>query len=370
MSLFKRRRVNEPTFPCACPYCGETVRYFAFLLPASEVRKEKLTGNLESGDLIVDQFNCPKEFRLEYLREREGSNLPTAAVLKSDGRSIRLPKRVCPKCHKKLYSDFGMLRQKSISIVGFRGSGKTTYLCALYGQLMRNKAFTFFGTNTEGLAANLEILENNSKVLHDQSLGRETSEDALKWVATSEVSDPYIFSNTGNMFYLRDIPGEYFINENADRLSLVGNYIRSSDAMIFIIDFDHIDEAIEVLSTLYKSFGRLSVETAFVITKKDLIQSTMDIPAQSSVWKVCDYTDGRPINPDEIKKKSKAICDIIVQNRCERLLSCIDEYMRGCKGTWFISGVFDREGNFNTEGLEEPFLWLLGKLGMYRIEGG
>ena len=366
MSWFKRRRVKEPTFPCACPYCGEIARYFAFLLPASGAKDEKLTGNLESGDLIVDQFNCPKGFKFEYLREREGSDLPNAAVLKSDGRSIRLTKRVCPKCHKELYSDFGMLRQKSISIIGSPESGKTTYLCALYGRLRQ----TFSGTNTDGLATNLEILEKNSKVLHDQSLGRETPEDALKWVATSEVSDPYIFRNTRNMFYLRDIPGEYFNNENAGRLSLAGNYIKSSDAMIFIIDFGHIDEAIEVIHTIHDSFGGLSVETAFVITKKDLIQSTMDIPAQSPVWRVCDYTDGRPISTDEIRTKSRAIRDTIVKNRCEQLLSCIDEYMGGRKGTWFISGVFDREGNFNTEGLEEPFLWLLGKLGMYRIEGG
>lgn len=319
---------------------------------------EKMPTNLPK---TVDPAYVP--FEDDY---REYNNAGMLIALKDiDGDNSMLTARICPYCHNYINSLSGTEKHHIISVVGFMGSGKTTYESALIYALRQDH----FGCINASECRNANALEDGIDAL---LRGEEVN-------STQAKEGPFHYQITfGNsaatnfLMSMVDLPGEKFSESNA--LKTVGRAIPASDTCVFLVDLENSSKACSVLGSLITNYRNKltagNVNIAVVLYKADkLLKMFPDVPEFLTFRQERDYTGCAPVNLERIEKNSNEILKYVVRH--DAMLDSLntslhsnnipDENIR-----WFAA-FSTQKGKLAPNNVEEPLLWSLARKGMYPI---
>ena len=217
--------------------------------------------------------------------------------------------RICPYCHNKLPLHYGKNPQKFISILGVSTSGKTVFLKQLLSKLQDSLQGGILSHVNGSFVDQLSLPDDdNSYLTLNQPLPDSTK--------TLNFKVPYFVTMTFEKkkelktydFVIYDVAGEILVDlvkENPNRFEFFAGYIKSSDAIIMLIDPMQLVNnpipkypASNMISTLYRVFGgQVPVPTAITISKSDLLLS-------SALIKESLNPDGVFFNPNSVIMKN------------------------------------------------------------------
>lgn len=239
--------------------------------------------NVEDSFFIpwVDQSNKSAMIVGDYIADNDGF----IEKIEDKCGHFESKTRICPYCHNKLPLHYGKNPQKFISILGVSASGKTVFLKQLLAKLKDSLQGGIL-SHVNGAFVELTLPDDdNSYLTLNQPLPDSTK--------TLNFKVPYFITMTFEKenelttydFVMYDVAGEILVDlsrENPNRFEFFAGYIKSSDAIIMLIDPMQLVNnpipkypASEMISTLYSVFGgQIPAPTAITISKSDLLLSS------------------------------------------------------------------------------------------------
>ncbi|MCL2577336.1 MAG: hypothetical protein FWE27_04720 [Defluviitaleaceae bacterium] len=411
MGFFKRKKEKierkklDTTHEIVCLYCFRDFAHDRVMFRALEAldadgyeaRYDDILDEYRSqfgmgsaGELAValdpDEFN---EVNKSYFRG-------VLSSLKDDYGNITT-QRICPYCHNILPQSAGFAPSTIISVVGASQSGKSVYLTSLIHTLrtITPRNFPIFCTpinNEMGRRFRFEyedpLIERG--ILLDPTQKEKQQEPFIFTFSFSDESKPEI-----NIAFF-DVAGEGLVDTNY--MDIYAAHIRNSSGILFLVDplqfravgkkiqlknaleyeLGYSDEPAEVLSGLvedyiYKQGGGVSeIPTAVVLTKTDLLEALQNdgeyISENSRIF--TNFTHRTFFNLNEFYN---------INDETENFISEIDPNFRNALKRRFADlGFFAvsalgtkpesrRIASFSPVRVDEPFLWILHRLGY--IEG-
>lgn len=374
--MAKQERITTNAFqlyPIFCPYCMKTY-------PANNVVfRKKRTENISSYDFLDDPY---LQYYNETFRKKKPTYLPRtidpAYILSEDEKlyergmlvGVRdvegdhqiATERLCPYCHNPLIRLAGTMKTHVLSVVGFKGSGKTTYESTLLDVMETDH----IGVLNCSECDNPTVLNDNIPLIRaGQAVNSTQAEEGpfhYQITFNKEHAESFILN-------MVDLPGEYFNNPNS--IGTAGEAIPNSDTCIFLVDLKQLEEAKKVFGTLVSNYrtrllsGRVNV--AVVLYKADqLIKRFPQIPTFLSFRQKRDYRDSAPIKMAQIDANSEAIIKYIVQKDewLGALHTALSQNIPVANLRWFAAFSMDN-GVYAPNNVEEPLLWSLALKGMY-----
>jgi hypothetical protein len=409
--IFKKHnssRDNEikKTHEIICPFCFEK-----FLPDKVVFRVERLEGDYQLKkddelDKYREMFGMDGAGDIEPVIEKADSSILNPII--QDGIKVGLydkngnktMRRLCPKCHNDLPVTAGKTASKVISIVGASQVGKSVYIASLIHTLRNSTAGNF---NAACIPLTTEI-SSRFRSFYDEPIFK----NGVLLSSTNKVrQEPLIFqfifedtSKSPLTLVFFDVAGEPLTNQGF--LNTYANHIKNSSGLIFMVDplqIDMIrekfffiigDEAVDMASkftnpedvaiSLYSDFiahehnSHTEIPTAIVITKSDLLHALKDedgeyIKPNSNIF--YNYTHRGYFNLSEFNN---------IDQEVRKFIQKVDPAFKGTMGKFFKkTGYFavsalgsnpvdqQLKGVVSPTRVDEPFLWLLHKLGF--IEG-
>ncbi|MCL2225718.1 MAG: hypothetical protein FWB96_12195 [Defluviitaleaceae bacterium] len=407
MGFFKRKKNSiekkrlDTTHEIVCLYC---FRDFAH----DRVMFRALAG------LDADGYEARCDVVLDEYRDRFGmgsaGELPVALdpdefneVSKSYFRGVLssltddygnvTTQRICPFCHNSLPQSAGFAPSTVISVVGASQAGKSVYLTSLIHTLktITPRNFPVFCTpinNEMGRRFKFEyedpLIEHG--MLLDPTQKEKQQEPFIFTFSFADESKPEI-----NIAFF-DVAGEGLVDTNY--MDIYAAHIRNSGGILFLVDplqfravgrkirlknaldleLDYSDEPAEVLSGLvedyiYKQGGGVSdAPAAVVLTKTDLLEALQNdgeyLSENSRIF--TNFTHRQFFNLrefNEINDETEAFISEIdpnFRNALKRRFANLGFFAVSALGTRPESG---RVVSFSPVRVDEPFLWILHKLG-------
>ncbi|MEI6131420.1 MAG: GTPase domain-containing protein [Bacillota bacterium] len=288
-----------------------------------------------------------------------------------DKTGNELDDRLCPYCHSEFHTGFGERETFPFSVIGNTNAGKTTYLSAISKQVKNSIFLNLIHVGGE------KTIERYGEVL-DKTEFKDLSDNSKSTVA---FLGPYIYDAITNIpvtkktpkkkdatlvFY--DLPGESF--KNPEDISKNASYISHSSGWIFLIDptMDH-KNAVSVFDSIYNSFiasgNRHKTNIALVINKGDLL-TDIGNDEYFTAMQQRTYFEKEPLDLQLVKKNSDEIRRVIVNKSGDlrALEANVSKFFGEKNFSWFITSCFNQDG-FKPINCEEPFYWLLSKIGLY-----
>lgn len=359
----------------------------------------------------------------EYVSKRGLSLVPMGRVLvgrrslhlgegvRCDSCGVRSTTRVCPYCHQDLGPELGQIKdQKIIAIIGGRATGKTNYIAALINRMQTEVAARF------GTAVNMIGEDTRQRWRNDFYTPLFIRKEVLGGTQSAAV-DPSVraplmfrfkFADGSRLRVLNisffDAAGEDL--HTLSTMSVYNRYICHADGIIFLLDplqiptvreeltlGNHLPAAslpvedvhaypeyiVENLRMLFEQELRLApqqkvkVHIAFALSKVDALMPLLD---SGSALK-------RPSrHPGWLDLRDVAWVNTEIENY---LVSWIhDAFMNGIRHnfasyTFFGVSAFGDQpdasnlrlrGTISPLRVEDPFLWILYKLGFIQSNNG
>ncbi|KQO18576.1 TRAFAC clade GTPase domain-containing protein [Paenibacillus sp. Leaf72] len=310
-------------------------------------------------------------------------------------------RRLCPKCHNELPVTSGKVPSNIISIIGASQVGKSVYMTALIHTLQNTTADHF---NAACMPLTAEISRKFRTNYEEPLFGRG---DLLASTQKEKMQEPFIFqfvfrdeSKPPLTLVFFDVAGEGMVEE--DYLGLHGQHIKNSSGILFMVDplqirsireklrINHgdkpgewapqYDEPRDVVLTMFKDFiayqdnSKTDIPTAVVLTKSDMLHALKDeegeyIKSNSNIFH--NMVHRNYFNLTEFEN---------IDGEMRRFIEKVDRPFKGTMDVYFkdtayyaVSALGSNPVNQKMETVvspirvDEPFIWLLYKLGY--IEG-
>jgi len=412
MGLFSRKKQAierakmDTTHEIVCLYCFRNFTHDRVMFRASEALDAE--GYRPRRDEYLDEYRA--RFHMDSAGELPAALDPDefSEVNKSFYRGVLCSlkddygyvttRRICPFCHNDIPQSAGFAPSTIISVVGASQSGKSVYLTSLIHTLktITPRNFPIFCTpisNEMGRKFKFEyedpLIENG--MLLDPTQKEKQQEPFIFTFSFSDETKPEI-----NIAFF-DVAGEGMVD--TAYMDIYASHIRNSSGILFLVDplqFRAVgkkialrnnlnyavglfsDEPADVLSGLvedyiYKQGGGISeIPTAVVLTKTDLLEVLRDdgeyIDEASRIF--TNYTHRTFFNLSEFwdinaeTEEFVAEIDPNFRNALKRRFSDLGFFAVSALGT---RPEGQRVASFAPIRVDEPFLWILHRLGY--IEG-
>jgi hypothetical protein len=414
MGLFKKkadkikRAKIEETHEIVCLYCFKNFDHDKVLFRALEAVDTE--GYRAEADTVLDAYRA--RFHME-----EAGDLPVvlnpndfSEVNKSYHRGIlsaliddhknMTTLRLCPHCHNVLPQSAGFAPSTIISFVGASQAGKSVYLTSLVHTLktLTPRNFQIFCTpiNNETGRKFKEAYEN--PLIENGELLNPTQKEKQQ--------EPFIFTfsfadNTLpeiNIAFF-DAAGEGMVDN--DYMDIYASHIRNSSGVMFLVDPMQLrtlgkkiallnqmdtdpsvtDEPVEVLSGLVENYiykqasGISQIPTAVVLTKTDLLRPLQEageyVRKDSQFFS--NFTHKGYLDLEAFTQIDSEVDEFLMhtdpnfRNALKRRFAQLGFFAVSALGA-NPDTIRQRVASFAPVRVDEPFLWLLYKLGY--INGG
>ncbi len=320
---------------------------------------------------------------IKIRRKNSGSEIITSIVDKNDRESSV---RLCRRCHNILPVEIGFHDTTVISVAGISQSGKSAYMMALTQKLMEGIAGTSFVPQDLGTYRKFKNVYDNGSLPEATPPGKRQSAYIYKFSAGNTLSDTIL------SFF--DASGEFFTGDPNENMT--ADHIRHSDGILLVLDSFRInklrkkikeirnvenelnfpaEEQMLVILKLVQNFiggtnkyrnNKISVPTAIILTKSDLLENTGIISEDSPVFKdfkhenKLDLRQCRLIH-DEVEKLLREYQSNIADS-IDKSFENYHFFAVSSLGRDFSSSNFSPE-EVCSRRIAEPFLWLMYKMG-------
>lgn len=301
--------------------------------------------------------------------------------------------RLCPTCHKSLYSQFGEGTERRLTLIGATNSGKSNYIAVLVRELEERLGSRFgFGVQRMNQYTSTEY---DTRYYAPVYTRRERVEGTKKVEARRYAVAPLVFglkskSQRGfSTISFFDPPGEGVINEsNVERFH---QFVFNSHGLVLLIDGENLakddqsggafKEATTVLEVAVRQLEadrswtkRLRPYLAIALSKADLLSGLKDMPAQALTHPNYD----RGFDFSDFRIVSSGIETLIRRrggsNFCNIAQAAFGEDRVGFFAlSAFGSAPDERTGAISKlEPLRvvDPFLWLMSQTGILAATAG
>lgn len=414
MSFFKelfsgRKAQVEPVikkFPIVCPHCFNKFSSDAVMFRASHTKEddeqyclqedERLNYYLERFGLegseemeaVLDPMQFPEENR-KYIDE--------VLISIVDKYNIETNKRLCPYCHNELDYSAGRAPSNVIAIIGASQVGKSVYMASLIHTLENVTAHNFE-------AACMPINSETSRRFRSQYMDPLFAQNTLiESTQKEKKQEPFIyqfkFKDTNkaplNLVFF-DVAGEGMVEE--DYLDLYANHIKNAAGILFLVDplqlstirnkmlLSKVDdigdftskyqESRDIVVTLAQHFigreadGRTSIPTAIVVTKSDMLnllakEDEEYVRVNSNIFN--NYIHKGEFNLNELENINGEVkhfiekVDLAFLDAIEVYFDNVSYFAVSSLGQNPVEGRLEEV--IQPVRVDEPFLWLLYKLG-------
>ncbi|MEC0248444.1 hypothetical protein ACI48J_22315 [Paenibacillus chitinolyticus] len=407
-SLFEKKppeKERPPYYSIVCPYCFNKFEPDDVVFRASHIKDND------------DDFMLQEDARLNGWRRKfnlsevdmEAVILPSTipdsyktyvqnvlvAVTDRYGETTR--RRLCPYCHNELPISAGKVPSNIISIVGASQVGKSVYMTSLIHTLQHTTASNF---NAACMPLSAEISRKFRQHYHEPIFERGSM---LQSTNPNEQQEPFIFQfvfkderEAPLTIVFFDVAGEGMVQR--EYLDIYASHIKNSSGILFLVDplqirsirdkiqinvggeqgefANRYDEPREVVISLFENFiahqsnSKTDIPTAIVLTKSDMLQYLKEedseyIQPNSNVFRnvvhqgYLDASEFENINGEigrfieKVDRPFKDAVDVYFSNTAYFAVSALGTNPVNKQ----ISGVI------NPTRVDEPFIWLLHKLG-------
>lgn len=413
MGFFKalfggRGREQAPVqkkFPIVCPHCFNKFSSDDVVFRAAHYKEEDEQYCLQE-DAKLNAYL--EKFGLEGSEELEAVIPPSMFPAESktyvddvlisirDKYDVETKKRLCPYCHNDLTHSAGRAPSNIIAIIGASQVGKSVYMASLIHTLETVTAHNFE-------AACLPISSETSRRFRLQYIDPLFSQNSLIESTQKErKQEPFIYqfkfkdtSKAPLSLVFFDVAGEGMVEE--DYLELYANHIKNAEGILFLVDplqlstirskillssegegdfTSQYQESRDVVVTLGEHFigreadGRTSIPTAVVVTKSDMLEYLAKeegeyMKPNSNIFQ--NYIHKGYFNLNEYENINGEVKRFIEQVDLA-FLDAIEVHFKNV-GYFAVSSLGQNPVEGKLEGViqpmrvDEPFLWLLYKLG-------
>jgi len=410
MGLFKRKKdaiergKTDMTYEIICLYCFKNFAHNRVIFRALEAVDAE--GYYAQYDTVLDEYRAkfymdtagqlPVVLDPDHFGENSKGYYRGVLSSLTDDYENLTTKRICPYCHNDIPQSAGFSPSTIISVVGATQSGKSIFLTSLIHTLktITPHNFPIFCTpinNEMGRKFKFEYEDPliNQNLLLQPTQKEKQQEPLIFTFSFADDTKPEI-----NIAFF-DVAGEGIVDTGY--MDIYAAHIRNSSGILFLVDplqFKSIgrkiqlknniseirsaDEPTEVLSGLvedyiYKQGGGVSdIPTAVLLTKTDLLEALKDdgeYIRECSCFFTC-YTHKGFFNLGEFDN---------INDEASEFIATVDPNFRNALLRRFYNlGFFavsalgsqpegQRVASFAPVRVDEPFLWVLYKLGY--IEG-
>ncbi|OCA88073.1 hypothetical protein A8F94_09650 [Bacillus sp. FJAT-27225] len=398
-------------YDIVCPYCFSKFHPEKVVFRAAHHRTDDEAYMLQEDELLSDYR---EKFQLDRTGDMEAvinpatipqeNKIYTDNVLTgiSDKYSVVTRKRLCPNCHNNLPSTAGKFPSNIVSFVGATSVGKSVYLASLIHTIQNTTARNF---NAACIPLDNKISE---RFRNNYELPLFEEGELLTSTRSTQRQEPLIFqfkfkddTKAPLTLVFFDVAGEAMTD--TDYMELHAAHIKNSAGILFLVDpmqirsirsrllFKMGENPGEVVAqgadprdvaiSLYENFishednGKTGIPTAVVLTKSDLLHALKEedgdyIRPNSNVFRNVVHRDF--LNLDEYENINGEVRRFL-EEVDSPFVDTMDVYFN--EASYFAvsalgSNPIDQQvtGVINPIRVDEPFVWLLHKLGY--IEGG
>lgn len=305
----------------------------------------------------------------------------------------RTTDRLCPICHKSLYSQFGESVERRLTLIGAKDAGKSNYIGVLVNEL-EAKLGSRFGFGVQRMNEYTSA-KYDSEYFDSIYRRKERVAGTDRVRSKSESIAPMVFglksiSQRGfSTLSLFDPPGEGVIQErDVERFH---QFVFKSHGLVLLVDGENLakddksggsfKEAIKVLEVASSQLeadrswtNRLRPFLAIAVSKADLLSGLQDMPAQA--FTSPSYDQG--YDWDDFRIVSSGV-EALIRRRggssfCNLAQAVFGEDRVGFFAvSAFGSAPDERTGKITTLKplrVVDPFLWLMSKTGVLSTIGG
>ncbi|MEE1072818.1 MAG: hypothetical protein U0L26_10685 [Cellulosilyticum sp.] len=410
-SIRKEETPIVKKFPIVCPHCFNKFSPDSVVFRAAHYKEEdeeyclqedtKLNEYLEKfgleGSEEMEAIIDPKLFP-----EENKTYVDDVLISIRDKYSIETKKRLCPFCHNDLPYLAGRAPSNIIAIIGASQVGKSVYMASLIHTLETLTAHNFE-------AACMPISSDTSRRFRTQYIDPLFAQNSLIESTQKErKQEPFIyqfkFKDTSkaplNLVFF-DVAGEGMVEEAY--LDLYANHIKNAEGILFLVDplqlstirnkiilsqgsgsgdfTSKYQESRDVVVSLGENFigsheeGRTSIPTAIVVTKSDMLEKLANeddayLKPNSNVFQ--NYVHKGYFNLNEYENINGEVKRFIEQVDLA-FLDAVEVHFNNV-GYFAISSLGQNPVEGRLQGViqpmrvDEPFLWLLYKLGYIESE--
>ena len=381
------RKLKNKKNPIVCLYCFKSFAEDRVMFRALESIDAQ--GYRAEYDILLDEYRA--KFHLEskeempvvldpdYFKEvNKGYHLGVLSSLTDDYNNITT-KRVCPYCHNDISKTAGVSPLNIVSIVGARGTGKTTFMTSLIHIL---KSVTSHHFNIFCTPLNSEI-GKKFKTQFEQPLVQngKLSIDAMS------VNEPIVFTITfsDTLTEIHIVCFELFDHTHEE---IYSSLLRNSKGLIFLVDptklrgissrFDIVD--MDIVKEVFEDQSDALIDLTYSITSEDI-----PLAVVLSKSDMLNTLKGDILNSDSVffeNKIHKGQFDIIdfekLHYECDAFLFKADPNLRNAIRTNFgnigffacssmgasSEDIAARKEDFAPRRVDEPLLWIMYQLGL------
>ncbi|MFE4570400.1 TRAFAC clade GTPase domain-containing protein [Paenibacillus chitinolyticus] len=407
-SLFEKKppeKERPPYYSIVCPYCFNKFEPDDVVFRATHIKDSDDDFMLQEDERLN---SWRRKFNLSEV-DMEAVILPSTipdsyktyvqnvlvAVTDRYGETTR--RRLCPYCHNELPISAGKVPSNIISIVGASQVGKSVYMTSLIHTLQHTTASNF---NAACMPLSAEISRKFRQHYHEPIFERGSM---LQSTNPNEQQEPFIFQfvfkderEAPLTIVFFDVAGEGMVQR--EYLDIYASHIKNSSGILFLVDplqirsirdkiqinvggeqgefANRYDEPREVVISLFENFiahqsnSKTEIPTAIVLTKSDMLQYLKEedseyIQPNSNVFRnvvhqgYLDASEFENINGEigrfieKVDRPFKDAVDVYFSNTAYFAVSALGTNPVNKQ----ISGVI------NPTRVDEPFIWLLHKLG-------
>ena len=396
----------QKKFPIVCPHCFKKFEPEDVIFRATHSKENDEEYALQEDEKLNAYLD---KFRLEGIEELETVIDPKTIPIENktyvdevlmsikDKYDIETKKRLCPFCHNDLPYSAGRTPSNIIAIIGASQVGKSVYMTSLIQTLETSTAHNFN-------AACLPVNSDTSRRFRDQYLHPLFVQNTLVESTQKEKKqEPFIFQfkfkdndkpPLSLVFF--DVAGEGMVEE--EYIDLYANHIKNAEGILFLVDplqlstirnkiilnqgdksgdfTSKYQESRDVVVTLAENFiglqedGKTNIPTAVVVTKSDMLEFLVKdgeeyVKANSNIFN--NYTHKGYFNLDEYENINGEVhrfiekVDLAFMDAIEVHFSNISYFAVSAIGQNPVEGKV--EGVIEPIRVDEPFLWLLYKMG-------
>lgn len=405
----KQKREGRPScYDIVCPFCFEK-------FSPGEAVFRALHSKEDDDDFMIQEDiplnNYRNKFNLAPLPDLEAiiepERIPEENKRYADGVLVEIKdkygvtsdKRLCPKCHNELPITAGKFPSNIISIVGASQVGKSVYMTSLIHTL---ENFTAYNFQAACLPVSIDVSKKFREVYEEPLYERGILFDSTqKEIRQEPLMFQFKFKDEEKppltlVFF--DVAGEGMVDQ--DYLDIFAAHIKNSSGILFLVDPLQIrtirnkisirseenpgeftskyDEPREVIISLFENFighqqkGKTDIPTAIVLTKSDMLKMICEE----------DYIkENSNIFQNVVHKGSFNIAEFEnINSEVKRFIEKVDRAFNDALEVHFsntayfaVSSLGSNPINRKVQGtvsplrVDEPFLWLLYRLGY--IEG-
>lgn len=374
MIIGKKQNRPSKLYPVFCPYCMAVFHpnNVVFRKPSRQDQQ----GYVEDPYILMHNniYNksiksfLPKTIDPAYIvseNEKEyDSDGMLVMVRDVDGDNVEARDRICSFCHNRLAGNAGKLPSHVLSVVGFKGSGKSTYEAALIDTL----GMDHVGCLNVSVCEEPVFIDDNIKTIRSGSDIIGTTVEAGPFHYQMTFGHPEARDFLLNMV---DLPGEKFLN--VDAIGTVGHMIPESDTCVFLVDLEKKENAKTAFGSLVGKYGDSlksgKVNVAVVLYKADkLMKNFPHTPEFLTFRQKRDYVDCAPVSLSKIKDNHDQIVEFVVRKDAvlSSLNTALEHNVHPDHLRWFAA--FSKQNEvYAPNNVEEPLLWSLALKGWYPV---